>query len=91
LPPPRITGATTIVSSSTSARWERLANDVGAAHHVHILARRCITRALDRVLDAVDEREGDARRLLLGPVRGRDALPEPSSSELTLFVGKPLR
>src|SRR4051812_48531550 len=48
---------------------ERLPDDVGAAHDVDVLAARRLLRALDRLRDALDEREGAALRLLLRPMR----------------------
>src|SRR5262245_49859855 len=48
---------------------ERLPDDVRAAHDVDVLATGGFPGALDRLLDAGDEREPAALGLLLGPVR----------------------
>ena len=60
---------------------ERLADGVGAAHHVNVLVAGRLAGALDRLLDPRDEREPAALRLLLGPVgQMKTGMPQRFSS-----------
>jgi hypothetical protein len=56
---------------------ERLADHVGAAHDVDVLVARRLARAGDRVLDAVDEHERVAVRLVAGSVRDDEERQAP--------------
>ena len=56
---------------------ERLADDVGAAHDVDVLVAGGLASPADRLVDARDERERAALRLLLGPVRDDEERQAP--------------